>query len=65
MGNPCSPAGEEWEKEHAATWDIWLFVSLQLAKVLHYMKWKRVCEAVFIVFAVVFISSRLVIFPLM
>uniref|UniRef100_A0A8C3LEE7 TLC domain-containing protein n=1 Tax=Chrysolophus pictus TaxID=9089 RepID=A0A8C3LEE7_CHRPC len=37
---------------------------LELAKVLHYMKWKRVCEAVFIVFAVVFISSRLVIFPL-
>ncbi|NXF68702.1 CERS4 synthase, partial [Ciccaba nigrolineata] len=37
---------------------------LELAKMLHYMKWKRVCEAVFIVFAVVFIISRLVIFPL-
>uniref|UniRef100_A0A8C3BMV0 TLC domain-containing protein n=1 Tax=Cairina moschata TaxID=8855 RepID=A0A8C3BMV0_CAIMO len=37
---------------------------LELAKMLHYMKWKRVCEAVFVVFAVVFISSRLVIFPL-
>ncbi|NXL36233.1 CERS4 synthase, partial [Glaucidium brasilianum] len=37
---------------------------LELAKILHYMKWKRVCEAVFIVFAVVFIISRLVIFPL-
>ena len=46
-------------------WDAWLFVSLQLAKVLHYMKWKRVCEAVFFAFAVVFISSRLVVFPLM
>ncbi|XP_076215694.1 ceramide synthase 4-like isoform X2 [Aptenodytes patagonicus] len=37
---------------------------LELAKMLHYMKWKQVCEAVFIVFAVVFIISRLVIFPL-
>ncbi|PKU39058.1 ceramide synthase 4-like [Limosa lapponica baueri] len=37
---------------------------LELAKMLHYMKWKRVCEAVFIVFAVVFIISRLVLFPL-
>ncbi|GAB0200692.1 ceramide synthase 4-like [Grus japonensis] len=37
---------------------------LELAKMLHYMKWKGVCEAVFIVFAVVFIISRLVIFPL-
>ncbi|XP_072213484.1 ceramide synthase 4-like [Excalfactoria chinensis] len=37
---------------------------LELAKVLHYMKWKRVCEAVFIAFAVVFISSRLVVLPL-
>ncbi|KAF1548934.1 Ceramide synthase 4, partial [Eudyptes chrysocome] len=37
---------------------------LELAKMLHYMKWKQVCEAVFIVFAVVFIISRLVVFPL-
>ncbi|OXB70820.1 UNVERIFIED_CONTAM: hypothetical protein H355_015658 [Colinus virginianus] len=37
---------------------------LELAKVLHYMKWKRVCEVVFIAFAVVFISSRLLVFPL-
>ncbi|NXI70512.1 CERS4 synthase, partial [Anseranas semipalmata] len=37
---------------------------LELAKMLHYMKLKWVCEAVFIVFTVVFISSRLVIFPL-
>uniref|UniRef100_A0A8C9L5B7 TLC domain-containing protein n=1 Tax=Pavo cristatus TaxID=9049 RepID=A0A8C9L5B7_PAVCR len=38
---------------------------LELAKILHYMKWKQICKAVFMVFAVVFISSRLVIFPLM
>ncbi|NXE28012.1 CERS4 synthase, partial [Ardeotis kori] len=37
---------------------------LELAKMLHYLKLKRVCEATFIVFAVVFIVSRLVIFPL-
>ncbi|XP_048143560.1 ceramide synthase 4-like isoform X6 [Corvus hawaiiensis] len=37
---------------------------LELAKILHYLKWKRVCETVFNVFAVVFIISRLVIFPL-
>ncbi|NXS06945.1 CERS4 synthase, partial [Neodrepanis coruscans] len=37
---------------------------LELAKMLHYLKWHRVCEVVFIVFAVVFITSRLVIFPL-
>ncbi|NXM26568.1 CERS4 synthase, partial [Oxyruncus cristatus] len=37
---------------------------LELAKMLHYLKWQRVCEAVFIAFAVVFIISRLVIFPL-
>uniref|UniRef100_A0A8C9ERJ4 TLC domain-containing protein n=1 Tax=Pavo cristatus TaxID=9049 RepID=A0A8C9ERJ4_PAVCR len=37
---------------------------LELAKILHYMKWKQICKAVFMVFAVVFISSRLVIFPL-
>ncbi|NXC71645.1 CERS4 synthase, partial [Anhinga anhinga] len=34
---------------------------LELAKMLHYVKWKWVCEAVFIVFTVVFIISRLVI----
>ncbi|XP_032858968.1 ceramide synthase 4 isoform X2 [Tyto alba] len=39
-------------------------VKRKLAKMLHYMKWKRACEAVFIGFAVVFIISRLVIFPL-
>ncbi|KAJ7412982.1 Ceramide synthase 4 [Pitangus sulphuratus] len=37
---------------------------LELAKMLHYLKWQRVCEVVFIAFAVVFIISRLVIFPL-
>ncbi|XP_068856181.1 ceramide synthase 4-like isoform X2 [Aphelocoma coerulescens] len=39
-------------------------VKRKLAKILHYLKWKRVCETVFNVFAVVFIISRLVIFPL-
>ncbi|NWV35982.1 CERS4 synthase, partial [Grantiella picta] len=51
-------------EENTGTRDIWKFVSLQLAKILHYLKWKRVCEAVFNVFAVVFIISWLVIFPL-
>ncbi|NWT89649.1 CERS4 synthase, partial [Lanius ludovicianus] len=37
---------------------------LELAKILHSLKWKRVCETVFNVFTVVFIISRLVIFPL-
>ncbi|NXW41237.1 CERS4 synthase, partial [Nyctiprogne leucopyga] len=37
---------------------------LELAKMLHYLKRKRLCEAVFIAFAVVFIISRLVVFPL-
>ncbi|NXG75359.1 CERS4 synthase, partial [Baryphthengus martii] len=37
---------------------------LELAKMLHYTKQKRLCEAVFFVFAVVFIISRLIIFPL-
>ncbi|XP_027755387.1 ceramide synthase 4-like [Empidonax traillii] len=37
---------------------------LELAKMLHYLKWQRVCEVVFIAFAVVFIISRLVVFPL-
>ncbi|NXU51973.1 CERS4 synthase, partial [Turnix velox] len=37
---------------------------LEFAKMLHYMKWKRVCEAAFVLFAVVFITSRLVLFPL-
>ncbi|NXD85326.1 CERS4 synthase, partial [Halcyon senegalensis] len=37
---------------------------LELAKMLHYLKWQRLCKAVFIVFAGVFIISRLVIFPL-
>ncbi|NXH34036.1 CERS4 synthase, partial [Myiagra hebetior] len=37
---------------------------LELAKILHYLQWKWVCETVFNVFAVVFIISRLVIFPL-
>ncbi|NWI94637.1 CERS4 synthase, partial [Pitta sordida] len=37
---------------------------LELAKMLHYLKWHQVCEIVFFVFAVVFIISRLVIFPL-
>ncbi|NXM65225.1 CERS4 synthase, partial [Serilophus lunatus] len=38
---------------------------LELAKMLHYLRWQRVCEVVFVVFAVVFIISRLVIFPLL
>ncbi|XP_017689119.1 PREDICTED: ceramide synthase 4-like [Lepidothrix coronata] len=37
---------------------------LELAKMLHYLKWQRVCDAVFFAFAVVFILSRLVLFPL-
>ncbi|NXP47764.1 CERS4 synthase, partial [Heliornis fulica] len=37
---------------------------LELAKMLLYMKKKRVCEATFMVFAGVFIISRLVVFPL-
>ncbi|KAM6236005.1 ceramide synthase 4-like isoform 1-T1 [Porphyrio hochstetteri] len=37
---------------------------LELAKMLHYMKQKWASEATFMVFAVVFIISRLVVFPL-
>lgn len=52
------------QKENTGTRNLQKFVSLQLAKILHYLKLKHVCEAVFKVFAVVFIISWLVIFPL-
>ncbi|XP_009078167.1 PREDICTED: ceramide synthase 4-like, partial [Acanthisitta chloris] len=38
---------------------------LELAKMLHYLKYKRACEGAFLIFAVVFITSRLVLFPLL
>ncbi|XP_068012467.1 ceramide synthase 4-like [Melanerpes formicivorus] len=38
---------------------------LELAKVLHYLRWRRLCDAAFVAFALVFISSRLVLFPLL
>ncbi|NWI55430.1 CERS4 synthase, partial [Calyptomena viridis] len=38
---------------------------LELAKMLHYLKWQRLCEVVFLVFALVFIVSRLVVLPLL
>ncbi|NXS63959.1 CERS4 synthase, partial [Brachypteracias leptosomus] len=37
---------------------------LELAKMLHYTQQQRPCEVLFIVFSVVFIISRLVLFPL-
>ncbi|KFV62360.1 Ceramide synthase 4, partial [Dryobates pubescens] len=38
---------------------------LELAKVLHYLRRRRLCDAAFVAFALVFISSRLVLFPLL
>ncbi|KAE8631314.1 hypothetical protein XENTR_v10001148 [Xenopus tropicalis] len=36
---------------------------LELAKMFNYSKWKRVCDVLFIIFAVVFIVTRLVLLP--
>uniref|UniRef100_A0A8D0GYR4 TLC domain-containing protein n=1 Tax=Sphenodon punctatus TaxID=8508 RepID=A0A8D0GYR4_SPHPU len=37
---------------------------LEMAKMLHYAQWKRTCEILFVVFALVFMFSRLVLFPM-
>ncbi|KAM4809744.1 ceramide synthase 4 [Rhinophrynus dorsalis] len=36
---------------------------LELAKMFNYTKWKRVCDVLFIIFAVIFIVTRLVLLP--
>uniref|UniRef100_A0A672LZQ0 Ceramide synthase 2-like n=1 Tax=Sinocyclocheilus grahami TaxID=75366 RepID=A0A672LZQ0_SINGR len=38
-------------------------ILLESAKILNYAKWKRTCNGIFVVFAAVFIGTRLIIFP--
>ncbi|NXX43738.1 CERS4 synthase, partial [Tricholaema leucomelas] len=38
---------------------------LELAKLLLYLRWHRLCDAAFVAFALVFVSSRLLLFPLL
>ncbi|XP_072134465.1 ceramide synthase 2-like isoform X3 [Mobula birostris] len=45
------------------TWEVWVGYPKQLAKMLHYAGWKSVCNSLFVVFAAVFIITRLIIFP--
>jgi len=35
----------------------------QPTKILNYMKWKKTCDSLFMIFSAVFLISRLVIFP--
>ncbi|XP_041094876.1 ceramide synthase 2-like, partial [Polyodon spathula] len=42
---------------------LFLFNPFQSAKIFNYAGWKKTCNAIFIVFAAVFIITRLVIFP--
>uniref|UniRef100_A0A671SFU2 Ceramide synthase 2-like n=1 Tax=Sinocyclocheilus anshuiensis TaxID=1608454 RepID=A0A671SFU2_9TELE len=38
-------------------------ILLESAKIFNYAKWKRTCNGIFVVFAAVFIGTRLIIFP--
>ncbi|TRY55228.1 hypothetical protein DNTS_032689 [Danionella cerebrum] len=38
-------------------------VLLESAKMLHYAGWKKVCDSLFVVFAAVFLLTRLIVFP--
>lgn len=37
--------------------------SFQPTKIFNYMKWKRTCDSLFMIFSAVFLISRLVIYP--
>ncbi|RXN20563.1 ceramide synthase 2-like protein [Labeo rohita] len=38
-------------------------ILLESAKIFNYAKWERTCNGIFVVFAVVFIATRIIIFP--
>lgn len=40
-------------------------IFLELAKMANYAKWQKLCNIIFLMFAVVFIVTRLVIYPIM
>lgn len=37
--------------------------SLQPTKIFNYMKWKKTCDSLFMIFSAVFLISRLVVYP--
>lgn len=42
---------------------VYCSFSLQPTKIFNYMKWKKTCDSLFMIFSAVFLISRLVVYP--